>query len=136
LCRKYGDGIDRIYYNCLSQGLDFPYISSDGDSFKISFSVGANSAFAQFIRGRSQSLSTLDYIMVIKSLHVRESCTSNDLSRSLQRPPAEAERILGEMESANMIVQKESRFVLSPTLKDDLKSFEPENRQLKMWPEA
>jgi ATP-dependent DNA helicase RecG len=135
LCRKYGDGIDRIYYNCLSRGLDFPLVLSDADSFKISFSTKPHSAFAEFLRSRSQELDNLDRIIAIKVLFARGKATLQQLSQSLQRPPDEAERILNEMRKANMLDRDDSTFALRSAVREDIESFETEAQQFRLWPQ-
>jgi len=136
LCRKYGDGIDRIYYNCLSSGLDFPLISTDADSFRISLSPNPHSAFAKFVSFRSQALDNLDRIIVIKTLYVRARATLQELSLALQRTPDEAQRVLNDMKKLNMIDGDDSAFVLTACVRQDIKSFEPEARQTSLWPAA
>jgi predicted HTH transcriptional regulator len=133
LCRKYGDGIDRIYYNSLSRGLDFPLIISDGDSFKITFSTHANTAFAQFVRGRSEKLDNLDFIIVLKLLQVRETCTIQDAASSLQRSIAESKKVLDQMSAENMIVADRNVYYFTPSLRSDLKIFDPDKRQMNLW---
>jgi ATP-dependent DNA helicase RecG len=134
LCRKYGDGIDRIYYNCLSGGLDFPLISTDADSFRISLCLTPHSAFAQFVRSRSQALDNLDRIIVIKTLYARAAATLQELSLALQRTPDEAQAVLNDMRKLNMIDRDDSAFVLATSVRQDIKSFEPEARQTSLWP--
>lgn len=134
LCRKYGDGMDRIFYNCLSKGLDFPYVSSDGDSFRISFAINPNTCFAEFLRSRSEALEHLDYIMILKALHVRQSLTLLDAAGVLQRTELEALKTLDRMVKLNMILLTRDLYTFTPAVKSDLRTFEPESRQLGLWP--
>lgn len=132
LCRKFGDGIDRMYFNCLSRGLDIPFITATQDSFRIALSVKANSAFAKFVRSRAESLDNLDRIIVIKALHFKEEATIAELARSLQRTEEETADILAEMVRLNMVERKNSDVMLAVGLKRDLRLFEPEGGQLDL----
>lgn len=134
LCRKFGDGIDRIFYNCLSAGNDFPFIHVDPDSFRIKFSRSANTAFAKMLRARAQALDNLDKIIVVKCLHVKGTATLNELAASLQRSTFEAERIAADMAKNNVIERSGTQYRLNSTVVQDIKSFEPERRQLGLWP--
>ena len=133
LCRKFGDGIDRIFYNCLSNGYDFPFIDVDADSFRIKFSRSANTAFAKMLRARAQTLDNLDKIIVTKYLHVRGTATLSDLALALQRPAIESEKILADMLKINMIEPLDGGYRLAPAVVQDIKSFEPESTQLGLW---
>jgi ATP-dependent DNA helicase RecG len=134
LCRKFGDGIDRIFYNCLSAGYDFPFIDVDPDSFRIKFSRSANTAFAKMLRARAQTLDNLDKIIVVKCLQVKGTATLNDLALALQRPSLESDKILTDMAKINIIEPSVGGYRLAPTVIQDIKSFEPEKTQLGFWP--
>lgn len=134
MCRKYGDGIDRVYYNCLSGGLDFPLIFTDADSFRISLCPKPHTAFAEFVRSRSQALDNLDRIIVIRTLYARVQATLQDLSIVLQRTRDETGRILDDMRKLNMIDGDDSVFVLAACVRQDIRSFEPEGLQTSLWP--
>lgn len=133
LCRKFGDGIDRIFYNCLASGYDFPFIEVSPDSFSIKFSRTANTAFAKMLRARAETLDNLDRIIVMKWLQVRGTATLSDLSLALQRSSFESEKILAEMVKTNIVEQCHGGYRLSPSVVEDISSFEPEKRQLRLW---
>ena len=133
LCRKFGDGIDRIFYNCLSAGYDFPFIDVDPDSFRIKFSRSANTAFAKMLRARAQALNNLDKIIVVKCLHVKGTATLDQLAAVLQRSPFESERIAADMAKNNIIERSGAQYRLASAVVLDIKSFEPERRQLGLW---
>lgn len=133
LCRKFGDGIDRIFYNCLASGYDFPFIEVSPDSFRIKFSRTANTAFARMLRARAETLNNLDRIIVMKWLQVKNTATLSDLSSALQRSSIESEKILAEMVRTNIVEQSREGYRLSASVIEDISSFEPEKRQLGFW---
>ena len=93
-----------------------------------------HSAFAEFVRFRSQALDNLDRIIVIKTLYARGGATLQELSLALQRTGDEAQGVLNGMKKLNMIDGDESAFVLRASVRQDIKSFEPEVRQTSLWP--
>ena len=136
LCRKFGEGLDRVYYNCLSEGFDFPLIKTDSDSFKIVFSAKEETGFAKFIKSRSATLANLDRIIVIKTLHAKQHANLDELSFALQRSPGETERILKDMRKSNIIESDNSAWALTSVVESDLRSFEADSNQLGFWPEG
>ncbi|HET9180359.1 MAG TPA: ATP-binding protein [Terriglobia bacterium] len=133
LCRKFGDGVDRIYYNSLSAGHDFPLITVDADSFCIRFSRRKSTAFSAFVRARAQALDNLDRIIVIRLLHATKTAEPHEIAAAMQRPMPECERTLAEMAKANMIQLAGESYRLATGVESDIQSFEPESRQLGLW---
>ena len=123
ICDKVGKGMDEIYRGILQQGLGFPVLENDGNHFNVRISMDRNGEFREFLKVRSQSLSQLDEIIVLRYLLDRESATFLELCSAMQRGHQSAKRILDEMVRKTMIENLDPlnlRWQLRPTVRADI----------------
>jgi ATP-dependent DNA helicase RecG len=123
LCDKIGRGIDDVYEQVLAQGFGFPVFQSDDNHFSVRLPLEASKEFQHFVVKRSQALSQLDEIIVLRYLYDREVAPLRDLCQVMQRSPQFAYKILTEMTRELMIEPIDSKcpdWRLTPTVRSDI----------------
>jgi ATP-dependent DNA helicase RecG len=103
LCDKIGQGIDLVFKNVLSSGLAFPEFESGNNSFTARIPFGDSAEFKEYVRRRSQAVSKLDEVIVLRALWAKDSASLQELAGRMQRKPETAERVLNEMSKKNII---------------------------------
>lgn len=103
LCDKVGRGINAVYQGVLEQGLGFPIFEGGGSHFITRISLVGNREFQEFLKCRSQSLSILEEIIVLRFLFDRESASYRELCEVMQRGHSSGHKILSEMVRKSMV---------------------------------
>jgi ATP-dependent DNA helicase RecG len=122
LCDKIGQGIDLIFQGVLSGGLAFPEFESSNNSFIARILLGDSSEFKEFVRRRSQTLSQLDEVIVLRVLWGKEGATLEELSSKMQRKPEFAQRILLEMCKKMIIEITDNVYRLTAVVRRDIET--------------
>ncbi len=124
LCDKIGHGIDLIYKSVLAGGFDFPVFESADNLFTARISTCRSGEFAEFIRRRSQSLSSLEEITVLRLLWSKERAELTELATAMERGHVVARRILEEMRKKLMVERSSDdlSFTLTPSVRRDIEA--------------
>ncbi len=136
LCDKIGRGIDLIYESILSGGMDFPVFESGNNLFTARISLERSREFAEFARRRSQALSSLDEILALRLLSLKDRATLQEVSSVLQRGHAATRRILEEMRKKLMVERSDEdlSFRLAPNLRRDIDTiFESDQMEMDLF---
>jgi ATP-dependent DNA helicase RecG len=122
LCDKIGRGVDLIFEEVISSGLGFPEFESGNNFFTARIPLAGSAEFKEFVRKRSQALSQLDEVIVLRTLWSRPCATIDDLCANMQRKSEFAERLLGEMCRKNMVEQVRGGYQLTPGVRRDIET--------------
>jgi predicted HTH transcriptional regulator len=120
LCDKIGQGIDLIFKGVLSSGLAFPEFESGNNVFTARVPLSGCAEFEEFLRKRSQTLTQLDEIIVLRVLWGKESATLDELCSKMQRRHDFGERVIGEMLVKGMVEQTADCYRLSMVVRRDI----------------
>ena len=123
LCDKIGRGIDLVYHNVLSGGLPFPEFESEHGRFVARIPLEGSAEFAEFLRKRSQALSQLDEIIVLRYLWTGEGATITRLGNVMQRSTEVVKRVFESMRVKNMVEEvygDPGQVMLTPALRHDV----------------
>lgn len=120
-CEKAGLGIDKVYYNLILNGFDFPIFQSINDSFSAIIRLRRDQAFADFARksGGDLQLSLTDLI-VLRALRSRGRLAIGELVRLSQRPRDYMDDVLSDLERRMIIKRFEEAYFLSERTLDAL----------------
>jgi predicted HTH transcriptional regulator len=133
LCDKAGRGIGLIFDSALRGGLDIPIFESANNAFTARLSLNKSENFAEFVRVRSGSLSSIDEILCLRALLDREDMTSEEIAQVLQRAVRDAQKVLAEMEKKLMVYKTNAaRFALAHGVRTDIEKIFQGN-QLDMF---
>jgi ATP-dependent DNA helicase RecG len=122
LCDKIGQGIDLIFEGVLSGGLGFPEFESGSNVFIARVPLAGSEEFKEFVRRRSQTLSQLDEIIVLRLLWGRESGSLDDLCSRMQRKREFGSRVLEQMCRKAMIEEVQGCYRLAPVVRRDIET--------------
>lgn len=131
LCDKVGKGINVVYESVLQGGLGFPVFESGENHFTTRISITGNKEFQEFLRKRTQSLTQLDEIIVLRFLLDHETASFRELCAVMQRGSTAGHKILSEMKSKTMIEPNSSlntEWKLSPILRADIQNIFKEDQ--------
>lgn len=122
LCDKVGLGIDIVFRGILEHGLPFPEFESEHGRFCARIPLVGSVEFSEFVKRRSQSLTSLDEIIVLRMLWGKESVRETDLYKSMQRGKAFGDRVLSEMVKKYMIetVNIGTEYRMTPVVRRDI----------------
>lgn len=122
LSDKIGQGIDIVYRDVLRGGLPFPEFESEHGRFTARIPTVESPAFREFIRKRSQALSSLDEIIVLRFLWAHETGTVAQLTMAMQRGRDFGSRALVEMVRKLLIESTDNgeRYQLTPVVRNDI----------------
>ncbi len=120
-CEKAGLGIDKVYYNLILNGFDFPKFQSINDSFSAIIRLRRDQAFADFARksGGALQLSLTDLI-VLRALRSRGRLAIGELVRLSQRSRDYMDDVLADLERRMIIKRFEEAYCLSERTLDVL----------------
>ena len=120
-CERAGTGIDKIYYNLILNGFEFPIFESISDSFSAVIRLRRDQGFAGFIRkaGGDLSLSLTD-LMILRALRSRGTLTIEDLVRQSQRTRDYLTDVLVDLERRLIVRRVEEKYSLSERILDSL----------------
>jgi ATP-dependent DNA helicase RecG len=124
LCDKIGRGIDLVYHSVLSGGLPFPEFESEHGQFVARIPLEGSAEFSEFLKKRSQALSQLDEIIVLRFLWTREDANITQLTGVMQRSVEVATRVVESMRRKNMVeeVYGDSVIKLTTALRRDIET--------------
>jgi ATP-dependent DNA helicase RecG len=125
MCDKVGRGIDAVYESVLQQGLGFPIFENGDNHFTARVSTTGSREFREFLKRRSQALSQLDEIIVLRFLFDRESASFRELCAVMQRGATFGHRVLTEMMRKMMIEPASAlnlEWRLSPIVRADVQN--------------
>ncbi len=132
-CEKAGRGIDKIYFNLIVSGFDFPIFDGSHDSFSVIVRLRRDKAFAGFIKDFAGSLELkLTDLIVLRALRARSQVPKDDLTRLAQRPPNYMEDVLYGLERRQIIRRVRDGYGLSETTVEQLTRYS-EDGQLKLF---
>jgi ATP-dependent DNA helicase RecG len=103
LCDKIGQGIDLVYRGVLAGGLPFPEFESENAEFAARIPLEGSAEFREFLRKRSQALTQLEEIIVLRVLWNKDTAGLPELSDRMQRKRDVAGRVLEGMERKSMV---------------------------------
>jgi len=122
LCDKIGQGIDLIFKNVLSDGLGFPQFESGNSLFVARLPLKGSAEFKEFVKKRSQSLTQLDEIIVLRLLWGKGSASLDEVCSIMQRKQEFAKCVVNEMCKKAMIEQVGGGYRLEPVLRRDIET--------------
>ncbi|MCI0352393.1 MAG: putative DNA binding domain-containing protein [Acidobacteriales bacterium] len=123
LCDKIGRGIDAIYEQVLMGGFSFPTFEDRENCFTARIPLEGNKNFSEFIRRRSQALTQLDDIIVLRYLLEHENASQKELCSAMQRSLNFGHTILTEMFRKQMIEPIDGmrlQWRLTPVVRNDI----------------
>lgn len=96
---KAGRGIDKVYFNLIVNGFDFPIFDARHESFSVLVRLKRDKAFCRFIKDFSGTLDLkLTDIIVLRTLRGRSRVAREDLVRLAQRPANYTDDVLCGLE--------------------------------------
>jgi predicted HTH transcriptional regulator len=125
LCDKIGQGIDLVYRRVLLGGLPFPEFESEHGHFIARLRLEGSAEFREFLKKRSQALTQLEEIIVLRMLWAKESATTLELSTAMQRSRKVTLRVLEGMLTKLMVERVDQRadlFRLADTVRRDIET--------------
>jgi ATP-dependent DNA helicase RecG len=122
LCDKIGQGIDLIFKGVLASGLGFPEFESGNNLFIARIPREGSSQFKEFLRKRSQTLSQLDEIIILRLLWGKSVVVLDDILAKMQRKRDFALRVLDEMRKKGMIEAEGGAYQLAPVVRRDIET--------------
>ena len=132
-CEKAGTGIDKIFYNLILAGFDFPIFDTSNDSFKAIVKFRRDASFATFIRKWGGGLNlSLTELIVLRALRGRSKSSTRELARLSQRAVAYMDDVLPDLERRHIISRSESAWRLSDNTLDQLADCE-DGKQLTLF---
>lgn len=137
LCDKIGRGIDLVYHNVLSGGLPFPEFESEHGRFVARIPLEGSAEFAEFLKKRSQALSQLDEVIVLRFLWTRDGATIPQIASAMQRSAEVATRVFESMRSKNMVEEvygEPAQMRLTRTLRQDIETVFQSNQMTFLPP--
>jgi predicted HTH transcriptional regulator len=105
ICDEIGRGIDVVYRSVLTGGFEFPMFESGGGQFTATIPLNGSENFREFVRDRSQALTQLDEIVVLRLLWSREVASAQELCSAMQRGTEFGQQVLRNMCQKAMIKQ-------------------------------
>ena len=121
LCDKLGKGIGLIFDSALKGGLDIPIFESGNNAFTARLSRSQSENFAEFVRVRSSSLSSMDEILALRALLDRQDMSVSEIAQVLQRGSEQAQKVLHSMEKKMMVdATYGNRFRLAMGIRADI----------------
>jgi hypothetical protein len=103
-CEKAGSGIDKIYYNLILNGFDFPIFQSKNDSFSALIRLRRDKPFADFVHTSGGDLQLrLTDLIVLRALRARRNLAVDELVRISQRPLDYLRDVLYDLERRMLI---------------------------------
>ncbi len=133
-CEKAGSGIDKVYYQLIVDGFDFPIFESATNSFKVIVRTKRDRAFAKFIQDFAGGLNLkLTDLITIKGLHIKKTAAVAELAKLAQRPVAYMQDVLADLQRRKLVSQATTeRFVLAEEALSQLARYD-ESGQLKLF---
>lgn len=103
LCDKIGERIDLVYKTVLETGFGFPSFESREGKVNARVPTGYSREFREFVRKRSQALTQLDELMVLRLLWDKGQASTTELYSLMQRGPQFGQNVLDNMFRKTMI---------------------------------
>jgi ATP-dependent DNA helicase RecG len=120
-CERAGTGIDKIYYNLILNGFEFPIFESVNDSFSAVIRLRRDQAFATFIRKSGGDLNlSLTELIILRALRSRGKLAIGDLVRQSQRTRDYLTDVLVDLERRLIVHRVEENYSLSERILDSL----------------
>jgi hypothetical protein len=122
LCDKIGQGIDLVFNGVLESGLGFPEFESANNLFVARILREGSTQFREFVKKRSQSLTQLDEIIVLRLLWRRQAVPLDELCAKMQRKREFAMHVLMEMKKKGMIEMDDVAYRLTTAVHQDIET--------------
>jgi predicted HTH transcriptional regulator len=125
ICDMVGKGFDIAFKLTVSGGFDFPLFESTSNRFTARLALERDERFREFVRERSQALSELDEVLVLRWLWSRGTATLQELATAMQRGQEMSRRILKSMQVKQVIeaIDVDGRaFRLAPNVHRDIET--------------
>ena len=125
LCDKVGKGIDLVYTSVLECGFAFPSFESSENRVVARLPTSNSREFREFVRKRSQSLSHLDELMVLRRLWDKAQASAPELYSLMQRGFQFGQEVLDRMFRKTMIEPVDgmtSVWRLAPGVRTDIET--------------
>jgi ATP-dependent DNA helicase RecG len=120
-CERAGTGIDKIYYNLILNGFDFPIFESVNDSFSAVIRLRRDEAFAAFIKKVGGDLNlSLTELIILRALRSRGNVAIDDLVRQSQRTRDYLADVLLDLERRLIVRRVDDTYSLSERVLDGL----------------
>jgi len=134
-CEKAGSGIDKVYYQLIVDGLDFPIFESGSNSFKVIIKTRRDAAFAKFMKDFAGGLNLhLTDLMTIRALRSRTTVGLAELAKLAQRSEAYMRDVLTDLERRKIVNKRaDGRYALADEILNQLARYD-ESGQLKLFP--
>jgi len=132
-CEKAGTGVDKVYFNLIVNGFDFPIFDASHNSFSAIIRTRRDKAFAQFIREFAGTLNLrLNDLIVLRALRARVQVGRSDLIQLAQRPANYMDGVLSDLEMRQIILRVGDGYRLSETSMQQLARYSDDG-QLKLF---
>lgn len=134
-CEKAGSGIDKVYYQLIVDGLDFPIFEAGSNSFKAIIRTRRDAAFAKFTKDFAGGLNLhLTDLITIRALRTRTAVGLPGLAKLAQRSEAYMRDVLTDLERRKIVEKRaDGRYVLADQILNQLARYD-ESGQLKLFP--
>jgi len=125
LCDKIGKGIDLVYRTVLESGFGFPSFESREDRVTARVPTGDSREFREFVRKRSQALTQLDELIVLRLLWDKDQSSASELYSLMQRGSQFGQEVLDRMFRKTMIEPVDGLHMfwrLTPVIRRDIET--------------
>lgn len=125
LCDKIGQGIDLVYSSVLQNGFGFPSFESAENRVTARIPAGCSAEFREFTKKRSQGLTQLEELMVLRLLWDKERVSAGELFSLMQRGAQVGQSVLDRMFRKVMIEPvngMQSVWQLNPVVRKDIET--------------
>jgi ATP-dependent DNA helicase RecG len=125
LCDKIGQGIDLVYTAVLESGFGFPSFESRENKVTARVPTCDSKEFREFVRKRSQALTQLDELIVLRLLWDKELASASELYSLMQRGTGFGQDVLDRMFRKAMIEPADgvsAVWRLTPVVRNDIKT--------------
>lgn len=106
IAERTGQGVDRAYRVLLRSGKKPPTYTDSGQSVAVTVAGGSgNSSFTRFVETvlDQDMAADIDVLLALDRLCTVKRLTASELSRAIQRPDIDAERVLSRMVAADLV---------------------------------
>ncbi|MGH7841491.1 MAG: ATP-binding protein [Candidatus Binataceae bacterium] len=132
-CEKAGRGIDKVLFNLIVNGFDFPIFDGSHDSFSAIVRLRRDKAFAGFIKDFAGTLELkLTDLIILRALRARAQVSKDDLTRLGQRPQHYTDDVLYGLERRQIIRRVRDGYALSENTQEQLTRYNADG-QLKLF---
>jgi predicted HTH transcriptional regulator len=128
-CEKAGMGVKKVFYQSITDGLDFPLFHSDINHFSVVIKTKRDLAFAKFIQASAGGINLqLPDLMIIRALRSNGELDNDQLAKFAQRPVANIDGILKDLQKRNLIGKTRGRYRLTDSVLEAIAKYDDINQ--------